>query len=88
MTDLIFKDTFELSGDKRINTMKLRSNPDGSIQIWVKNGYVRHAAFRLQADTIDELRWFLNKIHQANVDAKYDELFKADNAKLGFGDGT
>jgi len=60
--DLILKDTFELSGDKRINTMKLRSNPDGSIQIWVKNGYIRHAAFRLQADTLAELRSWLDRI--------------------------
>ena len=87
MTDLILKDMFELSGVKLINTMKLRPNPDGSIQIWVKNGYIRHAAFRLQADMIEELRWFLNKYYQANVDAKYDELFRADNAKFGFGDG-
>jgi len=60
--DLILKDTFELSGDKRINTMKLRPNPDGSIQIWVKNGYIRHAAFRLQANTIAELRSWLDRI--------------------------
>ena len=60
--DLILKDTFELSGDRRTNTMKLRSNPDGSIQVWVKNGYIRHAAFRLQADTIAELRFWLDKI--------------------------
>ena len=86
--DLILKDTFELgSNGKRTNTMKLRPMPDGSIQIWVKNGYIRHAAFRLQVDTIAELRWFLNKHHQASVEAKYDELFRADNAKLGFGDG-
>ena len=58
--DLILKDTFELSGDKRINTMKLRPNPDGSIQIWVKNGKTgRHAAFRLQADTQKELMVWL-----------------------------
>jgi len=57
--DLILKDTFELSGDKRTNTMKLRPNPDGSIQIWVKNGYVRHAAFRLHADTQRELMSWL-----------------------------
>jgi len=59
--DLILKDTFELSGDKRINTMKLRPNPDGSIQIWVKNGYIRHAAFRLQADTQKELMDWLQR---------------------------
>ena len=54
--DLILKDKFELGSDgQRINTMKLRPMPDGSIQIWVKNGYVRHAAFRLHADTQKQL---------------------------------
>ena len=40
----------------KINTMKLKPMPDGSIQIWVKNGKSgRHAAFRLQIDTQKEL---------------------------------
>ena len=54
--DLILKDKFLLGSDgQRTNTMKLRHMPDGSIQIWVKNGYIRHAAFRLQADTQKQL---------------------------------
>jgi len=60
--DLILKDKFELDGIK-INTMKLKPMADGSIQIWVKNGKTgRHAAFRLQADTIAELRSWLSMI--------------------------
>jgi hypothetical protein len=54
--DLILKDKFLLGSDgQRINTMKLRFNPDGSIQIWVKNGDIRWAAFRLHPDTQKEL---------------------------------